>query len=76
LVHVKRVDTSKLTDQYQGIAMRGGPLTIWFTQNQTPLDITLTLVVADVPYHGWVVVQDPKLNVPPVQGPAELPPGK
>jgi hypothetical protein len=73
---VSRIDTSKLTDQYQGIAMRGGPLTIWFAKNKTPLDITLTLVVADVPHHGWVFVQDPKLNVPPVQGPAELPPGK
>ena len=70
---VSRVDTSKLTDQYQGIAMRGGPLTIWFTQNQTPLDITLTLVVAKVSDHGWVFVQDPKLNVPPVQGPAPEP---
>ena len=70
---VSRIDTSKLTDQYQGIDMRGGPLTIWFAKNKTPLDITLTLVVANVPYHGWVFVKDPKLNVPVVQGPAPEP---
>ena len=73
---VSRIDTSQLTDTYQGIAMRGGPMTLWFAQGKTPLDITLTLVVAKVPHHGWVFVQDPKLNVPAVQGPAEPPPGK
>jgi hypothetical protein len=73
---VSRIDTSQLTDTYQGIAMRGGPMTLWFAQDKTPLDITLTLVVAKVPHHGWVFVQDPKLNVPAVQGPAESPPGK
>ena len=73
---VSRIDTSQLTDTYQGIAMRGGPMTLWFAQDKTPLDITLTLVVAKVPHHGWVFVQDPKLNVPAVQGPAEPPPGK
>ena len=73
---VSRIDTSQLTNTYQGIAMRGGPMTLWFAQGKTPLDITLTLVVAKVPHHGWVFVQDPKLNVPAVQGPAEPPPGK
>jgi hypothetical protein len=72
-ITVSRIDTSKLTGQYQGIDMRGGPLTIWFAKNKTPLDITLTLVVANVPYHGWVFVKDPKLNVPVVQGPAPEP---
>ena len=70
---VSRVDTSKLTDTYQGIDMRGGPLTLWFAKNKTPLDITLTLVVANVSDHGWVFVQDPKVNAPPVQGPAPEP---
>jgi hypothetical protein len=73
---VSRIDTSQLTDTYQGIAMRGGPMTLWFAQGKTPMDITLTLVVAKVPHHGWVFVQDPKLNVPAMQGPAEPPPGK
>mgnify|MGYP005640801703 FL=1 len=73
---VSRIDTSQLTNTYQGIAMRGGPMTLWFAQGKTPLDITLTLVVAKVPHHGWVFVQDPKLNVPAMQGPAEPPPGK
>ena len=73
---VSRIDTSQLTDTYQGIAMRGGPITLWFAQDKTPLDITLTLVVAKVPHHGWVFVQDPKLNVPAAQGPVEPPPGK
>ena len=73
---VSRIDTSQLTDTYQGIAMRGGPITLWFAQDKTPLDITLTLVVAKVPHHGWVFVQDPKLNVSAKQGPVEPPPGK
>ena len=73
---VSRIDTAQLTDTYQGIAMRGGPMTLWFAQGKTPLNITLTLVVAKVPHHGWVFVQDPKLNVPAVQGPAEPPPSK
>ena len=73
---VSRIDTSQLTNTYQGIAMRGGPMTLWFAQGKTPLDITLTLVVAKVPHHGWVFVQDPKLNVSAVQGPGEPPPGK
>ena len=73
---VSRIDTAQLTDTYQGIAMRGGPMTLWFAENKIPLDITLTLVVAMVPHHGWVFVQDPKLNVPAKQGPAEPPPGK
>jgi hypothetical protein len=51
-------------------------MTLWFAQDKTPLDITLTLVVAKVPHHGWVFVQDPKLNVSAVQGPAEPPTGK
>ncbi len=73
---VSRVDTSNLTDTYQNIAMRGGSLTIWFEQGTKPLDITLTLVVAEVPQHGWVFVQNPKLKVPPEQGPAEPAAGK
>lgn len=73
---VSRIDTSQLTDTYQGIVMRGGPITLWFAQDKTPLDITLTLVVAKVPHHGWVFVQDPKLNVPAEQGPVEPPSGK
>ena len=73
---VSRIDTSQLTDTYQGISMRGGPITLWFAQDKTPLGITLTLVVAKVPHHGWVFVQDPKLNVPAAQGPVEPPPGK
>ena len=73
---VSRIDTSQLADTYQGIAMRGGPMTLWFAQGKTPLDITLTHVVAKVPHHGWVFVQDPKLNVPAAQGPVEPPSGK
>ncbi|MBC8326544.1 MAG: hypothetical protein H8E27_13060 [Verrucomicrobia subdivision 3 bacterium] len=70
---VSRVDTSTLTDQYQGIEMHGGPVTVWFAKGATPLNITLTLVLAKVSDHGWVFVQDPKVNLPPVQGPVPEP---
>jgi len=70
---VSRVDTSTLSDKYQGIDMRGGPLTVWFAKGTTPLDITLTLVVAKVSDHGWVFVKDPKVNIPPLQGPVPKP---
>ena len=70
---VSRVDTSTLTDKYQGIDMRGGPVTVWFAKGTTPLDITLTLVIAKVSDHGWVFVQDPKVNIPAIQGPVPEP---
>ena len=45
-------------------------------QERLDLDITLTLVVAKVPHHGWVWLKKPTLNVPTKEGPAEPPPGK
>lgn len=67
---VSRVDTAAVTDTYQGIAMRGGALTVWFAREGIPQDFTLTLVVAQIDNHGWVFVQDPKVNAAPIQGPA------
>ena len=68
------IDTSRITTNFLGAKLHGGPLELRYEQDGHPLRGTIVFNCANLKNIGWVILDPPRVNPHKVFGPQ--PPSK